>query len=68
MSLECAADLRLIGVSNRFTLCLPPVTLDEGDIILTGTPEGVGAVEPGQVITAGITGIAEMRFPVLQGI
>ena len=44
------------------------MTLDEGDIILTGTPEGVGAVEPGQVITAGITGIAEMRFPVLQGI
>jgi len=43
------------------------MTLEAGDIILTGTPEGVGAVEPGQVITAGISGLVEVRFPVAQG-
>mmetsp|Transcript_97169 Transcript_97169/g.173093 ORF Transcript_97169/g.173093 Transcript_97169/m.173093 type:complete len:274 (-) Transcript_97169:62-883(-) len=30
--------------------------LDPGDIVLTGTPEGVGACKPGDVITAGIEG------------
>lgn len=39
-------------------------TLETGDVILTGTPEGVGSVNPGQTITAGITGVTEMSFPV----
>ena len=30
-------------------------TLEPGDVILTGTPEGVGPVRPGDQITAGIT-------------
>ncbi len=41
-------------------------TLEVGDVILTGTPEGVGAVNPGQTITAGIEGVVEMSFPVIQ--
>lgn len=32
-------------------------TLEEGDLILTGTPEGVSAVKPGDVMTAGIVGL-----------
>ncbi|KAG9295774.1 hypothetical protein G9A89_009002 [Geosiphon pyriformis] len=28
--------------------------LEPGDLLLTGTPEGVGPVEPGQTITAGL--------------
>ena len=45
------------------------MTLEEGDVVLTGTPHGVGPVEPGQVITAGVTGAPafEVRFPVVQG-
>lgn len=42
-------------------------SLEVGDVILTGTPEGVGPVKPGQVITAGIEGVVEMSFPVVQG-
>ena len=38
--------------------------LEMGDLILTGTPEGVGPVKPGQTISAGIEGIVEMSFPV----
>jgi acylpyruvate hydrolase len=41
------------------------MTLEEGDVILTGTPEGVGPVVPGNVITAGITGLIEIRVPVV---
>lgn len=40
-------------------------TLEEGDVILTGTPEGVGPVLPGQTITAGIEGVTDMTFPVV---
>ena len=38
--------------------------LETGDLILTGTPEGVGPVKPGQTISAGIEDIVEMSFPV----
>ncbi|XP_043718771.1 probable acylpyruvase FAHD1, mitochondrial [Telopea speciosissima] len=40
------------------------MTLSEGDVILTGTPEGVGPVKAGQKITAGITGLTEVNFDV----
>ncbi|KAK9671772.1 hypothetical protein RND81_12G053900 [Saponaria officinalis] len=40
------------------------MTLLEGDVILTGTPEGVGPVKPGQKITAGIKGLIDVEFDV----
>lgn len=39
--------------------------LEEGDLILTGTPSGVGPVKSGQTIHAGITGITEFTFQVI---
>jgi len=36
-------------------------TLHPGDLIFTGTPAGVGPVEPGDIITARIERIGEMR-------
>lgn len=44
-------------ISNYFTL-------EEGDIVLTGTPAGVGPVNPGDIIEGGITGITKISFPV----
>ena len=35
-------------------------TLHPGDVIFTGTPEGVSAVKPGDVMTASISGIGAM--------
>lgn len=40
------------------------MTLEEGDLLITGTPEGVGPVQAGSVLTAGITGLIDVRFPV----
>ncbi|KAJ0092132.1 hypothetical protein Patl1_25017 [Pistacia atlantica] len=40
------------------------MTLLEGDVILTGTPPGVGPVKVGQKITAGITGLLDVHFDV----
>ena len=42
------------------------MTLEPGDLILTGTPEGIGPVEPGQTIVAGIKGLVEVTFPVTE--
>lgn len=38
--------------------------LEYGDVILTGTPKGVGPVLSGQVIECGIAGLREMAFQV----
>jgi 2-keto-4-pentenoate hydratase/2-oxohepta-3-ene-1,7-dioic acid hydratase in catechol pathway len=38
--------------------------LEEGDLIFTGTPAGVGGVKPGDKINASITGVAELECKV----
>lgn len=38
--------------------------LKAGDLIMTGTPEGVGPVERGQTMTGGIDGLGEIRITV----
>ncbi|MBO6783973.1 MAG: fumarylacetoacetate hydrolase family protein [Alphaproteobacteria bacterium] len=52
---DCA---RLIAYASSF------MTLYPGDIIMTGTPEGVGPVAPGDTMHAWIEGIGEMSVPV----
>jgi 2,4-didehydro-3-deoxy-L-rhamnonate hydrolase len=52
---------RLIEYASSF------YTLFPGDIIMTGTPEGVGPVVPGDVIEAGIDGVGTMRVRVRGG-
>lgn len=49
---------RLIEYASSF------FTLYPGDIILTGTPPGVGPVAPGDVIDTGIAGVGSMRVEV----
>ena len=41
-------------------------TLEEGDVVLTGTPAGVGPVKAGDIITGAIPGISEIKFEVAQ--
>mmetsp|Transcript_22636 Transcript_22636/g.58974 ORF Transcript_22636/g.58974 Transcript_22636/m.58974 type:complete len:240 (+) Transcript_22636:196-915(+) len=42
-------------------------TLEPGDLIITGTPEGVGAVYPGDVIEAGITELGiSINVPIVE--
>ncbi|HSM68519.1 MAG TPA: fumarylacetoacetate hydrolase family protein [Xanthomonadales bacterium] len=36
--------------------------LQPGDLVFTGTPEGVGPLAPGAVVACGIEGIATHRF------
>ena len=39
-----------------------------GDVVLTGTPAGVGPVQDGDVIEGEISGIVHFKFPVVQRI
>jgi 2,4-diketo-3-deoxy-L-fuconate hydrolase len=49
---------RLIEYASSF------YTLYPGDLIMTGTPEGVGPVQPGDRIVARIAGLGELRVEV----
>mmetsp|Transcript_8376 Transcript_8376/g.14369 ORF Transcript_8376/g.14369 Transcript_8376/m.14369 type:complete len:247 (-) Transcript_8376:72-812(-) len=74
LELWCKVDgeLRQKGYTKDMIYSVPQLisyissimTLEVGDMISTGTPAGVGPVAPGQVITAGITDVIEMSFPV----
>ena len=39
-------------------------TLEEGDLIITGTPKGVGRIHHGDVVEVEIEGIGTLRNPV----
>lgn len=43
-------------------------TLEEGDVITTGTPEGVGPLTPGDVVEVEIPGVGMVSNPVVRGV
>jgi len=53
-----------VGLRELISLASRWYTLYPGDIILTGTPDGVGPVDPGDEMEAWIDGIGTMRVPV----
>lgn len=57
----------ILGVAELIEFASAYYTLMPGDVIFTGTPEGVGPIESGQVITASIEGIGTIRVEVESG-
>ena len=47
--------------------CSAFTTLEEGDVITTGTPAGVGPLSPGDVVEVEIPGVGTLRNPVVAG-
>ena len=41
------------------------MTLEPGDLVLTGTPEGVGTLSPGDVVEVEIAGVSRVSNPVM---
>ncbi|XP_075503125.1 oxaloacetate tautomerase FAHD1, mitochondrial-like isoform X1 [Primulina tabacum] len=70
--LKVDGDIRQKGSTSDMIFKIPFLishisslfTLFEGDVILTGTPKGVGPVKIGQKIEAGITGLFDIHFDV----
>jgi len=65
-------ELRQDGSTAEMELAVPEViaylsgymTLEEGDLLFTGTPAGVGPIHPGDELVARIDALGEMRFAV----
>ncbi|MEQ9727271.1 fumarylacetoacetate hydrolase family protein [Pseudomonas sp. WHRI 8822A] len=55
---------QIFSVSEVISLLSGLVPLRPGDLIMTGTPHGVAALNPGDVINAGIGGVAELEMRV----
>lgn len=55
------------NVSESISCLSQSVCLEPGDLIMTGTPAGVGPVNPGDCITGGIEGIGELMVCVVPG-
>lgn len=53
-------NMFIFGVSHVVSYISKCMTLFPGDVILTGTPHGVGAVENGDVMTVSIDGIGTL--------
>jgi fumarylpyruvate hydrolase len=60
------ADLRdmLWSVAETVSALSRLVTLRPGDLIFTGTPEGVGPVLPGDVLTCAVAGVATLTVTI----
>ena len=62
-------DLRQHGSTADFIFALPEllayitaaITLEPGDLLLTGTPAGVGPVRPGDTVEISVAGVGSLR-------
>jgi 2-keto-4-pentenoate hydratase/2-oxohepta-3-ene-1,7-dioic acid hydratase in catechol pathway len=55
----------LFSVVELITYISQAVTLLPGDVILTGTPSGIGPIDPGDVVDITIEGIGTLHNPVI---
>jgi 2-keto-4-pentenoate hydratase/2-oxohepta-3-ene-1,7-dioic acid hydratase in catechol pathway len=57
----------IVDIPNMVALASSVSTLEPGDVIATGTPEGVGPIRDGDKVTIEIERVGRMTVPVRQG-
>jgi fumarylpyruvate hydrolase len=57
------ADL-IWSVNEHVSILSHSMTLAPGDIIMTGTPAGVGAIVPGDTVTGAVEGLADIAITI----
>jgi 2-keto-4-pentenoate hydratase/2-oxohepta-3-ene-1,7-dioic acid hydratase in catechol pathway len=77
LTVTCTVDgeLRQSGVAAEMAFGIPflvsyisaIMTLEPGDLVATGTPEGVGPLRPGCVVAVEVGGASVVRNPVVAG-
>lgn len=60
----CLAEM-IFSVDAIIRFVAQVMTLEPGDLIATGTPSGVGPLEPGDVVEVSVGGIGTLRNPVV---
>ena len=71
--LKCNGEIKQKSDISQMILPTPGIiaflseyyTLEPGDIIMTGTPGGIGPVKPGDVIEAGIGDLAVVKVRIV---
>lgn len=58
-------DLMVYSIGRVIAHITAGITLEPGDLILTGTPAGIGPVQPGDVMTVEIEGLGSISNPVV---
>lgn len=61
---DASTGSMILGIHETIEYISQYFTLEAGDLIFTGTPEGVGEISPGDLITAGIDCLGEITFRV----
>ncbi len=56
----------IVNIPALIELISSVMTLNPGDVIASGTPEGVGPIAPGDKVRIGIESVGEMTLPVLE--
>jgi 2-keto-4-pentenoate hydratase/2-oxohepta-3-ene-1,7-dioic acid hydratase in catechol pathway len=64
---DASTSAMVYSVAQLIEFMSSVVTLEPGDIIATGTPAGVGPVEPGDVIRVEIERVGTLEVPVVAG-
>lgn len=65
---RASASEMAFGMSYLLSYISAVMTLERGDLVLTGTPAGVGLLRPGDVVEVEIEGIASVRNPVVAAV
>ncbi len=65
---ESNTDLMIHSVGVILAYVSNFMTLEPGDLVLTGTPSGVSPVQPGDVMTVEIEGLGSLTNPVIAGV
>jgi 2-keto-4-pentenoate hydratase/2-oxohepta-3-ene-1,7-dioic acid hydratase in catechol pathway len=60
-----AAEMQ-VGIPGLLAFISQAMTLEPGDLVLTGTPAGVGPLAPGDVVEVEIPGVGVLRNPVVR--
>ena len=55
----------IYGIAKLIEVYSEVMTLQPGDIIATGTPEGVGQILPGDTVVPTIPEVGELTMPVI---
>lgn len=75
ITLRINGEVRQSGRTSDMIFSIPKLiayastifTLEAGDLLYTGTPEGVGAVHAGDALEASVTGLPTLQVSVVQG-
>lgn len=62
---SCTREM-IFGVRELVSFISHVMTLEPGDVIATGTPAGVGPLQPGDVVEIWIDGIGSLKNPVVK--